>query len=130
MTYVLLKAVHVSCVVLSGGGFVLRGYWMLTDSPLLLRGWVRVVPHIVDSLLLGSALSMAILSAQYPFAQNWLTAKFFGLLAYILCGAIALKRGRSKAQREVFLLLAIVTYLFIVSVALTRDALAGLAGAL
>jgi uncharacterized membrane protein SirB2 len=130
MTYAVLKAVHVTCVVLSGGGFVLRAYWRLTASPLLQRGWVRVVPHIVDSLLLGSALSMAVLSAQYPFAQNWLTAKFFGLLTYILCGSIALKRGRTTAQRAAFFLLAIAAYLYIVAVALTRDALAGLAGGL
>ena len=35
MSYLALKHLHVTCVVLSGLGFALRGWWMLTDSPLL-----------------------------------------------------------------------------------------------
>ena len=121
MTYLILKHLHVTCVVLSGLGFALRGWWMLNDSPRLMARLTRIVPHVVDTLLLGSALVMAWLSGQYPFAQGWLTAKFFGLLIYILCGTMALKRGKTKAQRSFFLVLAIVAYAYIVGVALTRS---------
>jgi len=96
---------------------------MLTDSPLLLRRWVRWVPHWIDVLLLGSAISMAAISAQYPFSQNWLTAKLFALLAYILCGSVALKRGKTKEQRAIFFIIALTIFLYIVSVALTRHPL-------
>ncbi len=121
MTYLILRHLHVTCVVLSGLGFALRGWWMLNDSPRLMARLTRVVPHVVDTLLLGSALVMAWLSGQYPFAQGWLTAKFFGLLIYILCGTMALKRGKTKAQRSLFLVLAITAYAYIVGVALTRS---------
>jgi len=121
MTYLILKHLHVTCVVLSGLGFALRGWWMLNDSPRLQARLTRIVPHVVDSLLLGSALIMAGVSGQYPFAQGWLTAKFFGLLIYILCGTMALKRGKTKAQRSLFLLLAVTAYAYIVGVALTRS---------
>lgn len=121
MTYLILKHLHVTCVVLSGLGFALRGWWMLNDSPRLQARLTRIVPHVVDSLLLGSALIMAWVSGQYPFAQGWLTAKFFGLLIYILCGTMALKRGKTKAQRSLFLLLAVTAYAYIVGVALTRS---------
>ncbi|MBL8431377.1 MAG: SirB2 family protein [Dechloromonas sp.] len=123
MSYLALKHLHVTCVVLSGLGFSLRGWWMLTGSPLLQARLARIVPHVVDTLLLGSALVMAWQSSQYPFAQNWLTAKFFGLLAYILCGTMALKRGRTPRQRLVFLVLALAAFAYIVSVALTRSPL-------
>lgn len=123
MSYLSIKYLHVTCVVLSGLGFVLRGGWMLVDSPRLQLRLTRTLPHIVDSLLLGSALTLAWLSHQYPFAQPWLTAKFFGLLAYILCGAVALKRGRTRAIRALFLFLALLAYAYIVSVALTRQPL-------
>jgi uncharacterized membrane protein SirB2 len=123
MSYLALKHLHVTCVVLSGLGFLLRGWWMLHESPLLKARLARVVPHVVDTLLLGSALLMAWQSSQYPFAQNWLTAKLCGLLAYILCGTVALKRGKSKGRRTVFLVLAIVAYAYIVGVALTRNPL-------
>lgn len=123
MSYLALKHLHVTCVVLSGLGFALRGWWMLNDSPLLRARLTRVVPHVVDTLLLGSALLMAWQSSQYPFAQGWLTAKFFGLLAYILCGTMALKRARTRGRRVVFLVLALLAYAYIVGVALTRNPL-------
>ena len=126
MIYLALKHLHISCVVLSGTGFALRGLWMLLDSSMLQRRWVKVMPHIVDTLLLGSAISMAVISAQYPFALDWLTAKLIGLLVYIGCGTMALKRGRTKGQRTFFLLVAVIAFLYIVSVALTRNPLGGL----
>ena len=55
----------------------------------------------------------------------WLTAKFFGLLAYILLGTMALKRGRTKEIRSRYLLLALLAYGYIVGVALTRSATLG-----
>ena len=123
MSYLALKHLHVTCVVLSGLGFALRGWWMLNDSPLLKARLAKVVPHVVDTVLLGSALVMAWQSGQYPFVQGWLTAKFFGLLAYIVCGTMALKRTRTRGRRVVFLALALLAYAYIVSVALTRNPL-------
>jgi len=123
VSYLALKHLHVTCVVLSGLGFGLRGCWVLRESPLRLHRLTRVVPHIVDTLLLGSALSMAWMSGQYPFVHGWLTAKLFGLLAYILFGMMALKRGRTKAIRVRYFALAVLAYLFIISVALTRNPL-------
>lgn len=123
MIYLALKHLHVTCVVLSGLGFCLRGWWMLRDSPTLQQRLVRVLPHVVDTLLLGSALSMAFLSGQYPFVQGWLTAKLGGLLAYIVLGAMALKRGRTKAIRARYFVLALLAYGYIVSVAMSRNPL-------
>ena len=121
MNYLLLKHLHVTAVVVSGTGFFLRGLLMLNDSPLLQRRLLRVMPHVVDTNLLGSAITMAVLSAQYPFVQPWLTAKFCGLLAYIVLGMVALKRGRTKAQRAAFFVAALLAFAYIVSVALTRN---------
>lgn len=123
MIYLALKHVHVSCVLLSGAGFVLRGLWMLRESPMLQRRWVKIAPHVLDTLLLGSAISMAVISAQYPLALDWLTAKLVGLLVYILCGTMALKRARTRRLRIVFFIAALTAFAYIVSVALTRDPL-------
>lgn len=94
---------------------------MLRQSPRLKMPVVRIFPHVVDTILLASAIVMAYLSAQYPFEQGWLTAKLFGLLAYIGCGTMALKRGKTRQARVAFLALAILSYAYIVSVALTRS---------
>ena len=121
MSYLALKHLHITCVVLSGLGFLVRGWWMLNQSARLKARLVRVFPHVVDTLLLGSALAMAYMSGQYPFVQGWLTAKLFGLLAYIACGTIALKRGKTRGVRLTFFCLAVLSYTYIVSVALTRS---------
>lgn len=123
MSYLALKHLHVTCVVLSGLGFCLRAWWMARQSPLLQHRLSRTLPHLVDTVLLGSALTLAWMSGQYPFVQGWLTAKVLGLLAYIVFGALALKRAKTRSGRLRFLSLALLSYAYIVSVALTRNPL-------
>lgn len=121
MIYLALKHLHVTCVVLSGTGFFLRGIWMLRDSAALNWRLTRILPHLVDTLLLGSALAMAFLSGQYPLAQDWLTAKLCGLLLYILLGTVALKRGKTKAIRGMAFVLALLAYVYVIAAALSRS---------
>jgi uncharacterized membrane protein SirB2 len=123
MGYLLVKHVHVICAVLSIAGFALRGALMMRDSALLQARLARVAPHVVDTLLLASAVALSWQSGQYPFAQGWLTAKLLALVLYIVLGTIALKRGRTRRVRIVAFWLALLTVLYIVSVALTRDPL-------
>jgi uncharacterized membrane protein SirB2 len=123
MTYLLLKHLHVTCVVITASGFLLRGFWMLTDSPRLNSPWVKVVPHVVDTLLLASAIALVVLTHQLPWEQSWVLAKILGLLAYIGFGMVALRRGRTKALRVATWLAALVSFAYIVSVALTRSPL-------
>lgn len=121
MSYLAIKHLHMTAVALSGFGFLLRGFWMLNESPRLRARWVKIAPHVVDTVLLASALTLVFLSGQYPFVQPWLTAKVIGLLAYIGFGTMALKRARSKAARAGFFVLAVATFAYIVAVALTRN---------
>ena len=123
-----LKLVHVTAVALSGAGFVLRGIWMLRDSPLLKARLTRILPHIVDTVLLGSAIWLALRIYQYPFVHGWLTAKVLGLALYIVLGTVALKRGRTRRARIVSFALAFATFAYIVAVAVTRNPFPGLSG--
>ncbi|MFS0757929.1 SirB2 family protein [Noviherbaspirillum sp. 1P10PC] len=121
MNYLLLKHFHMSFAAISGLLFLLRGLWMLADSPALQRRWVRVLPHLVDTALLLSAVSLAVWSAQYPLLQTWLSVKVGALLLYIVLGSIALKRGRSKPVRAAAYVAALVAFGYIVGVAVTKN---------
>jgi uncharacterized membrane protein SirB2 len=121
MDYLLLKHFHMTCAAFSGGFFLVRGGWMLGDSSLLQRRWVKTLPHIVDTLLLGSAIWLAAWSHQYPVQLPWLNAKIIGLVVYIVLGSIALKYGRSKPVRAAAYVGALATFGYIVSVAVTRN---------
>jgi uncharacterized membrane protein SirB2 len=128
MDYLLLRHIHITSVVLSGAGFFVRGIWMLLDSPMLKQRWVRVVPHVVDTVLLASATALAVISLQYPLAQNWLTAKVVGLIVYVVLGAMALRRGKTRATRAAYFVAALLVFGYIVSVAMARTPLGVFAG--
>jgi uncharacterized membrane protein SirB2 len=122
MDYLAIKHFHITCAVLSGTFFLVRGSWMLSGSALLQQRWVKIAPHIIDTLLLASAITLVVMSHQYPLAQNWLTAKVLALIAYIVLGAIALKRGKTKGARTGAFFAALAVFAYIVTVAITKQA--------
>lgn len=121
MSYLAIKHIHLSCVALSISFFITRGIWMLRESPKLQQRWVKIAPHIIDTLLLSSALTLAWMSNQWPFVQPWLTAKVFGLIAYILLGTIALKRGKTRQIRLAAWLMALLCITYVVAVAISKS---------
>lgn len=121
MSYLAIKHIHVTFAALSGLLFLVRGIWMLGESAMLQRRWVKIVPHIVDTLLLASAVTLAVWSSQYPFAQNWLTAKIVALLAYIVLGMFALRLGKTRPVRIAAFIGALAVFAYIVKVAVTRQ---------
>lgn len=123
VTYFAIKHLHITFALLSGLFFLLRGVWMLLESSLLQRRWVRVLPHVVDTLLLASALVLVFWSGQYPFAQPWLTAKVLALIAYIVLGTLALKRGKTKLMRVNAFVAALSFFVYMLAVARTREPL-------
>lgn len=118
----LLKSIHVLTVLISISGFILRGIWMIKDSPRLQARWVKIAPHINDTVLLITGITLAINIQQYPFVHGWLTAKVLALLTYIGLGVITLRQGRSKQQRIITWLAAILVFMYMIGVARTRQA--------
>jgi len=116
-----VKAIHVSCAVLSFSGFFLRGIWMLSGSSLLYKRWVKTAPHVIDATLLFSAFLMLYIMQWSVLDYQWLQVKIGALLVYIALGMLALKPGRSKRVRFAAWLLGLVVFLFIVSVAVSKS---------
>jgi uncharacterized membrane protein SirB2 len=125
--FLTLKFVHLSCAVLTLSGFILRAYWMLYDSPLLQARLTRVLPHIIDTVFLLSGIAMLVVLSINPFQHSWLVAKFGGLLLYIFCGTLALKRGPTRRSRIVAAIMALAVFGYIVGAAYSRSALSWLA---
>jgi uncharacterized membrane protein SirB2 len=121
--YALIKHLHLITVVITLALFLLRGVWMMMDSPRLQARWARIVPHINDTLLLASGIALAVLMQQYPLVHGWLTAKLFALIAYIVLGTLALKRGKTKAQRVTAWIAALLVFGYMLAVARAHDPL-------
>jgi uncharacterized membrane protein SirB2 len=127
--YTALKLVHVAAVALSGIGFVVR-YGLSVHGRLAVRGWLHAAPHVVDTVLLASALALAWIGGLRILHVPWLQAKVAGLVLYIVAGTFALKRGRTTGVRAAAFVVALGVYAYIVSVALTKSPLGLLAGAM
>jgi len=130
MDYLVLKALHVASAAASLSLFVTRGVWMISAPERLQRRWVKIVPHIVDTVLLASALALVwqLGGLAALRAQSWLVAKIVALLAYIALGSIALKRGRTMRTRIVAFIVAVAVFGYIVSVAIAKSPFGFLSG--
>ena len=117
------KTIHVSCIVLSFSGFFIRGIWMLQGSATLQQRWVKTAPHIIDTLLLASAIVLAVQMRFSPLEHSWLMAKIIALLIYIGAGMVALRFGWSRNVRLGAWVFGLLTFSYIVSVALTKSVL-------
>ena len=120
--YLDIRYLHVAAVATSITLFVVRTGWMLRAPGMLQRRWVRVVPHVVDTVLL---LSGAWLAWQLGASgvRGWLPAKLVGLVLYVVLGSIALKRGRTRGARIGAAAAAVATFAYIAAVALTKSPL-------
>jgi len=126
--YLALRHAHIACAILTIALFVLRGGLMMADSPWQQNMVLRYLPHAVDTVLLTTALMLTTVIHQYPFAVGWLTTKVVLLVAYIVLGSIALKRGRTKTVRVAAFVAALATVGYLVTVARAHHPLGIFAG--
>jgi uncharacterized membrane protein SirB2 len=121
--YLDIRMLHIACAYASISLFVVRHVLNLFGV-----GWrrsraLRIMPHIVDSLLLAAGITLMFITHQYPFVNGWLTMKLFALIAYIVLGIIALKPSDRPASRRGAFLAAAAIFFFIISVARTHSPL-------
>ncbi len=104
--YLALKHSHMLLVAISVFGFLLRSACLFTQNSMLQKKWVKILPHIIDTLLLASGIALMVLTQQYPTLFNWLSIKLLLIIGYIVFG-IMMFRTNVKAQRALFFLLAV-----------------------
>ncbi len=117
----MLKTLHVSCVALSYALFLLRGVWLLRGSVLMRQRWVKIAPHVIDTVLLSSAVLLSWQLGYTPFNSPWLAAKIVMLLVYILLGMVAFRYAQTQRTRLIAWLLAQLSFFYIVATAITHD---------
>jgi len=113
---------HVLAALLSLLGFITRGVWMLGESPMLAKKPVKILPHVIDTVLLVTAL-LAAYSIYWTYGVNpdFITAKIVALLVYIGLGLVALKLGKTKGMRASAWILAIVVFIYIAAMGASKS---------
>lgn len=121
--YLPLKHLHLTCITLSLILFVTRFYWRKQNSSMLQKKWGKILPHTIDTILLASAIGMAIIASINPFEQTWLAAKILALLAYIFAGTFAIKRASSPQAQNLSFVIALTCFAYILMVAFSKQVL-------
>ncbi|MDJ0653743.1 MAG: SirB2 family protein [Xanthomonadales bacterium] len=119
MAYLWLKTAHMVLATVSISGFLLRGAGRLGGRSWVRRRWVRIAPHVIDTLFLVSGVTLAWILGASPLNTDWLAAKIAGLVAYILLGILAF-RGRRRGLRVVSFVLALAAFGYVVLVAFSK----------
>lgn len=118
MDYTALKASHVGLAYLSILLFIIR-FGLFKLKPAFKNNIIlKILPHIIDTLLLVFAIWLCVMIGQYPLTDHWITAKVLGLVAYIGFGVIAIKKGKTWA-----FVAALVSFAYIFSAAKAHSAL-------
>ena len=125
--YFLIKQLHMTAATLSISFFVLRAWWSVRESPHLDARWVRLLPHLIDTALLGLGVTLMVLLSVWPWELPWLGAKLLALLAYIGIGTIAIKRGPTPRARAMAAVVAVAIFAYMVGAAVRHSPLSWLA---
>ena len=117
----MFKHLHMTLAVLSISLFTLRFIWLLANSEKLQAKWVKITPHIIDTLLLSLGVVMAVQYSMNPLDQLWLGEKLLAVVAYIFTGYYTLKLARNKSMQIIGYLGAMGWVMLIFRLAMTRE---------
>lgn len=108
---------HVLAIALSGSLFALRGVGVLTGARWPHAAPVRYLSYTIDTALLTAALMLVTVLPAPMFANHWLTVKLMLVVAYVVLGVFALRRGRTAAVRATCYVAALMVFVTIVGIA-------------
>lgn len=121
--YTFIKIIHMTCAMLSIAGFLGRGILKINGSAIVEKKLVKVLPHVIDTVLLVSAITLVVMSGQYPWTAPWVGAKVVGLVVYIGLGVVVMRTAKTRQTRIIAFALALATAAWILMVATTKQIL-------
>jgi uncharacterized membrane protein SirB2 len=116
-----MKHLHMTLALLTGVLFTLRFAWLLMGSAQLNKKWVKIAPHIIDTLLLVVGIAMAVKLSINPFEQLWLAEKILAVIAYIFTAFYTLKLAKNNTMRILGYLGALGWIMLVVRIAMSKQ---------
>jgi uncharacterized membrane protein SirB2 len=117
----IIKIIHVSCGTLSITGFLGRSILKFSNPQRLQQRWLKITPHLIDSILLASGIVLVMQTRQYPFVVGWVTTKLLVLVLYIGFGLVTLRFARTPKQLALGFVGACLSFSYIIAVAVTQQ---------
>ena len=104
----MLIYLHIVCAFLSLGLLIIRGGMQLSGKDWRAIKLLKILPHLVDTLLIASGLTIFFLFGYQ--LESWLVMKIIMLVFYVFFSAKYFSRKAIKPN-NVFLMLAILSFL-------------------
>lgn len=124
--YTEIKWLHIAAVIASGSLFLVRGLAVQGGARWAMAAPLRYASYSIDTVLLTAAFMLLTILPGAAFANGWLTTKICFLVAYVVLGSYALKRGHSRRERLAFLIAAVGVYAAMITIARAHHPLGAL----
>lgn len=108
--YPQIKHAHIGLALLSGSLFALRGALLLGGVRWPNAVAVRYLSYTIDTALLTAAMMLLTILPAALYANGWLAVKIVLLVAYVVLGVFALRRGRTRRARTICYLAALLVF--------------------
>ena len=109
---------HMLFILLSVGSFITRIMFAQFKPELLSNKVIKIAPHIIDTILLLSGISLVFIGNWMAGEYGWIISKVTLLFAYVGFGVMAMRS--SGVKRWVAFVLALASFGYIISIAVTK----------
>lgn len=116
-----LKLVHMGAALSSGAFFFLRALAVQFGARWPLAAIPSYVSYTIDTVLLTAALMLWTMLPGAMFANGWLATKLVLVVAYIVLGSLAVRRGRTAMLRRACFVAATIVFALIYGIARAHD---------
>ncbi len=116
----MIKIFHLTFILLSISSFVGRIILSETHPAILKQKALKIAPHVIDTLLLVSGITLVFQGGWLATEYGWIIAKIIALLGYIGLGVVAM-HNRGTVRWAAFVG-AMACFAYIGIVAVTKNA--------
>jgi len=115
----MIKLIHLIFIFSSFISFTSRIGLSVFKPSLLQNKFIKIAPHVIDTILLLSGITLVIQGNWLAGEFGWIVSKFILLLAYIGLGVMAMRF--SGVKRWVAFAAAVVCFISIFIIAITKN---------
>jgi uncharacterized membrane protein SirB2 len=119
MNYLFLKYLHIVCVAASFALFFVRGLWIMKAYPSAQEPWIRALPHVIDSLLLLSAVGMLVTAQRIEWAP-WMQVKLGLVVMYFGLAVVVFRAGTQRLHKTLAWLGGLLLFLYVTTIAVLQ----------
>jgi uncharacterized membrane protein SirB2 len=119
MNYLFLKYLHIFCVAASFALFFVRGLWIVKVYPSAQEPWIRVLPHVIDGLLLLSAAGMVATAQRFDWTP-WMQVKLGLVVVYIALAVLVFRAGTQRLYKTLAWAGGLLLFLYVTSIAVLQ----------